>query len=145
MKSTMIAPSMPGIRKVMDRMLEPFFAPLSFPEAPMLETEWAPRMDFSETEKEYLVRLEVPGIHKENLDISLEGNVLTLSGHRENRKEREEENFLWTEREEGRFLRSLRLPKAVKGNEITATHQDGVLVVRLPKTELAVKSRITIK
>jgi len=102
-------------------------------------------MDLVEKEKEYVVRLEVPGVPRENLDVQLEGAVLTLMGHREMAKKEEIENYLWEETENGKFIRTIRLPKAVEANKIEATYEDGILLVRLPKTEPAIKNRILIK
>jgi len=123
---------------------EPFFGMERY-EAPTFETAWAPPMDFAETEKEYVVKLEVPGIPKENLDVTLDNNVLTLSGRREFAKEERGEQYIWQEREEGKFVRSMRLPTPVLENKIDAAVQDGMLIVRLPKLELTARSRIIVK
>ena len=137
------------MRTEVDRLFDRFFRePLWGTErfeAPGFETVWAPPMDFAETDTEYVIRLEVPGVHKENLDVSLENNVLTLSGRREFHKEEKAEQYIWQEREEGRFVRSLRLPTPVMGEKIEALVEDGVLMVRLPKVEPAKKSKIVVK
>jgi HSP20 family protein len=111
----------------------------------VFETVWAPSVDLTETEKEFVARLEAPGVNKENMDVNLEGNVLTISGRREFRKDEETEEYIWREREEGKFVRSLRMPKPVQEGKVTATYEDGVLTVRLLKTEPTVKTRIAIK
>ena len=92
-----------------------------------------------------MVHLEAPGVYKENMDVGLEGNVLTISGRREFRKDEESEEYIWKEREEGKFIRSLRLPKPVQEGKVTATYENGMLTVRLLKSEPAVKSRIAIQ
>jgi HSP20 family protein len=102
-------------------------------------------LDFSDTDKDFVVRMEVPGIPKENLDVQVEGQVLTISGHREMRKESEDEEYFWREREEGRFVRTLRLPAPVMADKIDATCQEGIMTIRLPKSERVVKNRITIR
>ena len=107
--------------------------------------EWAPRLDLTETDKEYVVRCEVPGIHKENLDINLTGNVLRITGHRDAVKETKDEMYLCQEREVGRFVRMLKLPVAVDEANINATYQDGILTVNVPKAEPAVAKKILIK
>ena len=78
-----------------------------------VESVWVPALDYSETEKAYVCRLEVPGIPKENLDLNLIGQVLTVSGHREIKREHETEAFYVQERQVGRFVRSIRLPGPV--------------------------------
>jgi HSP20 family protein len=134
--------------EVFDRL---FTTPLPFPTfgwEPMkrvMEGTWTPAIDLTENEKEYIVRVEVPGIPRENLDVHLEGDILTLTGHREKEVRQEKENVLWEEREAGKFLRSIRLPKAVEANKIEAVYNEGILTVRLPKTEPAIKSKILIK
>jgi len=134
--------------EVFDRL---FTTPLPFPTfgfEPMkkvIEGTWTPAIDLTENEKEYVVRVEVPGIPRENLDVHLEGDILTLTGHREKEVRQEKENVLWEEREAGKFLRTIRLPKAVEANKIEAVYNEGLLTVRLPKTEPAVKSKILIK
>lgn len=111
---------------------------------PESATPWLPKLDFSETEKEFVVRLEVAGVPKDDLDVNLEGQVLTLSGRREAVREEETEDFFWKERDTGRFVRSLRLPSPVKAEDITARYHDGVLTVQLPKKEPVLKNRIAI-
>lgn len=143
------APKLAQMRSDLDRLFDRFFRE-PFPvwerfDMPMLETAWAPPVDFAETDKEYVIRLEVPGIPRENLDVSLDGTLLTLSGRREFQKEQTTEKYIWQEREEGKFVRSLRLPTSVVENKIEATVHDGILTVRLPKVEPAVKSKIVIK
>jgi HSP20 family protein len=134
--------------EVFDRL---FTTPLPFPTfgfEPMkkvIEGTWMPAIDLTENEKEYVVRVEVPGVPRENLDVHLEGDILTLTGHREKEVRQEKENVLWEEREAGKFLRTIRLPKAVEANKIEAVYNEGILTVRLPKTEPAVKSKILIK
>jgi HSP20 family protein len=130
----------------LERFIDRFFgAPLLGHGLPPMETAWVPPLDYVETEKAFIVRLEVPGIPKENLDINLEGLVLTVTGHREAVKEFENENVIVNERMMGRFVRALRLPVPVLEEKIEATVHDGVMVITLPKMTVAPKSRITIK
>lgn len=132
----------PEFDKLFDRLLTGgiFGTPVT-----TLESRWAPALDYSENEKEYLIRLEVPGIPKENLDVNIEGTVLTITGHREAQKEVEEEAFFLQEREVGRFVRTIRLPGAVLPDRIEAVVHDGVMTVRLPKANIAPRNKITIK
>lgn len=148
MKLVKTPPTLATMKRDMDTMFERLFRGPLFPElAPMrtIETAWEPVLDFSETEKEYVVRLEVPGFHRENLDVKFEGGLLTMSGHRELRAETKGEEYIWQEREEGRFLRTLRIPAPVLEDKVEAHYENGVLVVRLPKLESAPKAKIAIK
>jgi len=134
--------------KDVDRFFDRFFNtplwPIAAPRA-AAEVMWEPVLDFSETPKEYVVRLEIPGVTRDDLDVNLDGNLLTLSGKREFNKHEKEEDFLWEERIEGRFARTLRLPGAVQDGKIEALYNEGVLTVKLPKMEPSAKSKIAIK
>ncbi len=130
----------------MERLMDRFFQVPFFPDLParMPEEDWAPTLDLSETPEQYLVRLEAPGFHRENLDVSLDGDFLTLSGNREFRADEKGENYLWQERREGRFARTVRLPGGVDPAKVEARYQDGVLTVALAKTTPATTTRISI-
>ena len=91
------------------------------------------------------LRLEVAGVHKENLDINLTGTLLTLNGRRELVPEIAGETYLRREREVGKFTRTIRLPAPVMEKEVKATYQDGILVIDLRKVAPAVANRIVIK
>ena len=146
MKLTTRTPTLPVFRREMDRLFDRMFETPLWPlTSPRLETMWEPMLDFSETNKEFVVRLEVPGISRDDLDVKLDGNLLTLSGKRELHRTEKGEDFIWEEREEGKFMRTLRLPAAVQEGKIEALYTDGVLTVKLPKAEPAAKTRIAIK
>lgn len=146
MKALQRKPTFSAMRPEFEQLFDRFFNTPLWPIAtPRMETMWEPVLDFSETEKEYIIRLEVPGVARDDLDVNLDGNLLTLSGKRELHKEKKGEDFLWEEREEGRFMRTLRLPGAVQEGKIEAAYSEGVLLVKLPKAEASAKSRIAIK
>jgi len=135
-------------RQDVERLFERFFNAPMWPFTPgknAVEGLWEPPLDFSETSKEYVVRLEVPGVTRDDLEVGLEGNLLTLSGRRELNKREKGEDFLWEERAEGRFVRTLRLPGPVENAKVDASYDNGVLTVRLPKAERDQKSRIVVK
>jgi HSP20 family protein len=144
------APVMAKVRDDIDQVFDRFFGSAYAPEAHFrtpdaAPTAWMPPFDVLETEAEYVVRLDVPGAHRENLDITLAGTLLTLSGRREFATAEKGEHYLLAEREWGEFRRMIRLPATVTQEQITATYQDGVLVVHLPKVPTAVTNRILIK
>ncbi|HEV8123580.1 MAG TPA: Hsp20/alpha crystallin family protein [Gemmatimonadales bacterium] len=152
MKVMKAGPAVGKVKEDIDRLFDRFFATpfINEPLFPPFETvgavaTWLPTFDLSENDKEYVVRLEVPGINKENLDISLVENVLTITGKREISQEQGMEYYLWKEREFGRFVRNVRLPSPVVENKIEALCQDGVLVVRLPKAVPTPANKILIK
>jgi len=108
-------------------------------------TEWMPAYDVAETDAEYIVRLEAPGIHRENLDVKLTGDLLTITGKRERMEHQRGETYLWQEREIGDFMRTLRLPAPVVEAEVEAMFEDGILSIRLPKVAKAIENKISIK
>jgi HSP20 family protein len=134
--------------RVFDRLLVPrFLTEPMLPPFPFETTgaEWIPVMDMVETATEYVVRLEVPGFHKENLDINLTGELLTITGKREIAPEIEGEGYLVRERAIGRFVRSIHLPAPVAEKKVTAEYRDGMLVLYLPKEIAAPATKILIK
>jgi HSP20 family protein len=140
-------PTLATVRQDLDRVFERFFEPSFWPlgTSRSLEAIWEPILDFSETEKEFVIRLEAPGMTRDDFDVDLDRNLLTLSGKRELHKEEKGEDFLWQERQEGRFMRTLRLPAQVQEGKVDATYAEGVLTVRLPKAIQTPKTKITIK
>jgi HSP20 family protein len=149
MKAPVANPTMTrDFDELFERMLNtPFPTPLfNFePFTRAMEGTWVPKLDLAETEKEFVIRAEVPGVPRENLDVNLEDNILTLTGHRENKTRETGETYLWEERETGRFIRTLRLPKAVDPVKVEAIYNEGILTVKLPKVETAIKNKIHIK
>ena len=134
--------------RVFDRLLAPrFLAEPFLPPFPFETTgaEWIPVMDMIETATEYVVRLEVPGIHKENLDVNLTGEMLTITGKREFAPEVEGEGYLVKERAIGKFIRTIRLPAPVAEKKVTAEYRDGVLVLHLVKEIAVPATKILIK
>jgi HSP20 family protein len=113
--------------------------------ARVFETTWMPSLDFSEDEKNYIIRVEAPGIPKDDLEVNLEGQVLTISGRRTFENEEKNEEYFWREREQGRFVRTVRLPAPVNAANVEATYNDGVMTIRVPKAEGATRNRILIK
>jgi HSP20 family protein len=106
---------------------------------------WAPALDISERKDAYLVSVELPGIKPDQIDITLEDGLLTLSGEREFTAESAEQQFHRVERRYGSFRRAITLPNQVQADAIEAHFEDGVLTVRVPKAEEARPKRITVQ
>jgi HSP20 family protein len=105
---------------------------------------WAPALDVYEDADNLIVRAEIPGMKKEDIDISLQNNVLTLSGERRNEKKYEGSETSREERFFGRFTRSMTLPKQVNASRVKASYKDGILSITLPKAEEAKPRQIEI-
>ena len=123
------------LREVDDffRHYAPFFGRLQRGDG----NSWTPMADITETEKEYLIKADLPEVKKEDLKIHLENDVLTISGERRQEKETNEQNQIRVERSYGSFTRSFSLPSNVNAEAIKAECKDGVLSVRIPKVEEA--------
>lgn len=129
-----------------DRMFDRFMSSWPFRGGETVaEALWSPDLDFSETDKEYLVRLEVPGVPKANIQVEVNERTLFISGYRETTEQEKGENLFRREREFGRFTRSVELPLPVEADKVTATITDGVLTVRLPKGGDGIRTRVEVK
>lgn len=106
---------------------------------------WMPAMDIRETEDALILEAELPGIDKSDVQLSLENNVLTLSGERKFEKDVEKESFHRIERAYGSFSRSFSLPRNVRTEDASASFDNGVLRVELPKVDEAKPRRVEIR
>jgi len=108
-----------------------------------MERMWG--MDVQETDNEILVRAEAPGFEPKDFDIQVEGNVLTIRAeHRQEAEEKEGEGRTW-QQSYGRMQRSIMLPAAVDPNKVEAHYRNGILELRLPRSEEAQRRRIEVK
>ncbi len=96
---------------------------------------WRPLWDVRETDKDLIIHSEIPGVNKEDVSIKLENGLLTVSGEKKHERKEENEQYHVVERSYGSFSRSLRLPERVDPSAITATFNNGVLEITVPKPE----------
>jgi HSP20 family protein len=106
---------------------------------------WAPQTDLVETDEDVQLRLDVPGMSKEDIDINLQNGTLTVSGERTSERTDEGEDYVRVERAFGNFHRTFTLPDAVDHENIEATYEDGVLSINVPKTEESTRRQIEIQ
>ncbi len=106
----------------------------------------APSMDVSETGEEYLIELEVPGMDPDQLDLSISGHTLTISGEINEKEERSDENrdYHRIERNYGTFTRQVQLPEATETENVEADYSRGVLQIRVPKAQQAKTKKIDV-
>lgn len=107
--------------------------------------EWAPSVDISETEKEYLIRATLPAVKKEDVVVSVNNGILSLSGERRQKEEQKSEKSHKVESFYGSFARSFALPDGIDAPAISAESKDGVLTIHVPKTKTEPKKATTIK
>jgi HSP20 family protein len=117
--------------------------PSSFGRAEQLFTGWSPALDLYESGDHLVAVVELPGMHKEDVDISLHDGTLTISGERKH-ESTNGEKAQRTERYVGTFRRSISLPTRVDAGKVSATYQDGILKVTLPKAEEAKPKQIRV-
>ena len=106
--------------------------------------EWAPLVDITEDDKEYIIKTELPEVKKEEVKVSVENGLLTIVGERKFEKE-ENKKYHRVERAYGRFMRSFVLPESVDPDKVNAEFRDGVLKVHLAKSEQTKPKQIEVK
>ncbi|MFC1499606.1 Hsp20/alpha crystallin family protein [Candidatus Zixiibacteriota bacterium] len=110
------------------------------------DRDWMPAVDVEERENEYAVSVDIPGVDKKDVKVSVEGNVLTIKGERKYERTEDEDGTCYcSERRFGTFSRSFSLSKKIDTGKITAKHKDGVLTVTLLKAEEAKEREIEIQ
>ena len=111
---------------------------------PAATTSWSPSVDIFETEGEIVVKAELPGMDRKDIQLNLENNVLSLRGERKFQKETKDDNYHRIERSYGVFSRSFSIPATVDEERIRADYKDGVLKIVLPKKDQAKPKQIKI-
>ena len=114
-------------------------------EEAMALADWIPMVDVVETEGEFLLHVELPGVEKKDVKLSIERGVLTLAGQRDQPKEEKGRRYHRVERTYGRFARSYTMPELVDEQKLTAEFRNGVLTVHLPKSEKAKPKSIEVQ
>jgi HSP20 family protein len=138
-----------NMRNDMDRMMEAFFEHPFSGNAPAWSqgtgSAWNLALDVAEAPDYYLVQASIPGIHPDDLEITLTNNVLTIKG--ETKEEQAAQRMHWhvRERRYGTFLRSVTLPAPVEADKVEATNEQGVLTLRIPKAEAIKPKKIAVK
>ena len=120
------------VQERVNRILRESFSPES-PEEALTTSNFAPPVDVYEDEHNITLKIEVPGIDEEDINVSIENNTLTVRGERRFEKDEKEENFHRVERMYGSFTRSFTLPNTVDPEQVSALYEKGVLKIRLAK------------
>lgn len=135
------------MEKDFNRLLKNFFTKFKNdePDKDFLEASWAPLSDIVETDKEYKVVLDLPGVDKKDIKVSLNKGVLSISGERKEEKEVKNSNYYKIERAYGKYYRSFVLPENIDESMIDAEFKNGTLTVHIAKTESAQPKQIEVK
>jgi HSP20 family protein len=107
--------------------------------------DWAPTVDISETDAEYLVKAEIPEVDKKDVKVTVQDGLLTIQGERKREKEEKGRRYHRVERSYGTFMRTFDIPDGVDEDKLKAEFKDGMLMVHLPKTEKAKSRAIEVK
>ncbi len=134
-----------GLYSGVERLFDDFFGVGRDPVFSASVRSWAPAVDIEETDADYRLKAELPGLKKEDVKISVEDNVLTLSGERREEKAEKGRKVHRIERGFGSFFRSFSLPTSIAADKVTASYKDGVLEVVVPKKEEAKPRQVEIK
>ena len=132
------------LRGEMDRLFDDFIG-LTPAKREGASAMWAPAVDIHEDENNFYVAAELPGMKKEDIELEVENNVLSIKGERRFEKKEEGESYHFVERSYGSFYRSFTLPKNVDSEKIAAEYKDGILKVAIPKVEEVKPKKVEIK
>ena len=132
------------LRKELDRLFDRIWEG-GVPESTMPLGEWVPSVDLSELPDAVIVKAEVPGIDPKDIHVTLNEQLLTISGEKKFEKETREEKVYRVERSSGTFSRSIPIPVAVDPSKVTALFRHGLLTVTMPKTDAARGTMIPIR
>ena len=130
------------LRNEIDRLFE---SPLSeLTRTSQLLSGWTPALDVYEDKDSFVVKAELPGMKKEDIEVSLHDGSLSISGERKTESKREDSEVYRAERFFGRFQRTVTLPTSVAADKVKAAYNDGILTITLPKTEEAKPKKIDV-
>ena len=127
---------MGSLQQAMNELFDNFdFGPSMFGERSTWD--FAPRLDVSETDKEYVVSAELPGVAEKNVHVTVNDDMLTIKGEKNEEREETKRDYFRQERAYGSFCRTIPLPRTVEQDRVVATFKEGVLTVELPKAKEA--------
>ena len=133
------------MEEMMRHPLMPLRQPLVWWRVPTEELAWMPALEMYEKEDKFVVRAELPGMKKEEIDISVLGDTLTIKGERKAESEVKDEDYYRCELCYGKFSRAVTLPSAVQVGKVEASYDNGILEITLPKAAEAKPKKVEVK
>lgn len=124
-----------NIQREINRMFNSFFHSGWLEDSSLAPTQWSPATDVVEREDAFEVKVELPGVPKDSVKITMENSILTVSGEKKDERQSTKGNMHRVERAYGAFQRSFTLPSTIKADAVEASFKDGILTVTLPKAE----------
>ncbi len=132
-------------RREIDRMFDEFFSEERFPALFGTQDLVFPAIDVYDDGDKIVVKAELPGVNKEDIELVVKDNELIIKGEKKKEEEVKEDNYYYSERTFGKFVRSIRLPVEIKADEVKARFKNGILEIELPKIEEARPKEIKIE
>ena len=133
-----------SIQSEMNRLFNTFFDTPTGGNGGTTARRWIPAMDLVETDDHFVLKADLPGLSEDDVHIDVEDNILTVSGERKAEHEDKREGYVRVERSYGAFRRSLTLPEGVEPEAVSASFENGVLEIRIPKPEQRKPRKISI-
>ncbi len=133
-----------SMQREINSLFDSFFRG-SVEDSGLVTTAWNPAVDITEHDSTFVVKVELPGVSRDDVRITIQDSMLTIRGEKKQEKETKGANVHRTERSYGAFQRSFSLPSSVKADAIEAKYSDGVLTINLPKAEEAKRKEIEVK
>ena len=140
-KTNNSTPELRSFRNDVNRLFDDFF---NLRTAGLFDSEWLPAIDVYDDEKNFYIKADVAGIEEKDLDVTINGNVLTLSGKKMEERKDEGKNYIFSERRTGSFSRSVTLPAGSKQKDIKGELKNGVLTITIEKEPGAKSEKIKI-
>ncbi len=138
-------PSISSLQSEMNHMFDRFFKGWDLSGLGAETGTWLPPIDLAETNDKVVVKAEIPGIDPKEIDISIQGDTLSVKGEKKEEKEEKGGNYYRMERRYGSFSRSIDLPASVDTNKVSAEYKNGVLEITLQKKEGVKPKQINVK
>jgi HSP20 family protein len=135
---------MESLQKEMNRLFDFSLSRQPFGDTALFSGQWAPAIDVYDSRDSILVKADLPGLKKEEIEVSIQNDNLIVKGEKKRNEEIKEENYYRTERFCGSFLRTIPLPCEVDASRVQANYKEGVLELILPKSEEAKPKKIKI-
>ena len=133
-----------SLQREMNRVFNSFFRAEAQEDSDLYAPNWLPALDVAEQDDEYLVKVELPGVGKDDIKITIQDNILTVRGEKKAEVETKKMNLHRVERSYGSFQRSVTLPASVQGDKIDASFKDGILSITVPKAEEVKRKQIVV-
>jgi HSP20 family protein len=135
---------MEPFRKEMENLMQQFFGEDGGNGLTFTPKAWAPRVDVEETDKEIVVKADLPGVDPKAIEVSVENGILTVRGEKKEEKEKKEKNYYRVERFTGSFYRAIPLPPGADAEKVSAASTNGVVTITIPKKPEAQPRKITV-